>query len=89
MLIEPVPNEAAAGALPFVWKGLVAISGATAAATKGFVDGTAPKLGGMLGKTGGFWAGDEPRTGPNKFPCTLLAEVTEELSSLSNSARAA
>lgn len=31
----------AAGALPLVWKGLVAISGATAAATKGFVDGTA------------------------------------------------
>lgn len=31
----------AVGALPLVWKGLVAISGATAAATKGFVDGTA------------------------------------------------
>ena len=31
----------AAGALPLVWKGLGAISGATAAATKGFVDGTA------------------------------------------------
>lgn len=29
-----------AGALPLAWKGLVAISEATAAATKGFVEGT-------------------------------------------------
>lgn len=35
----------AAGVLPLVWKGLVAISGATAAATKGFVDGTAGNTG--------------------------------------------
>lgn len=34
-------HKPAAEALPLVWKGLVAMSGATAAATKGFVDGTA------------------------------------------------
>lgn len=26
-----------------------------------------PKLGCMLGNTGGFWAGEELRTGPNMF----------------------